>query len=263
MEPGQDPHTYEVTPSDRKAIAEADLLFYGGYDFAPEIVRLIEASSHLIPKIAVYETAVPEPLMGKGHDHDQGYGADLAEAHNEAAHAKDHGEEVHAEHSDEVLKSDPHIWHSASNNAEIADVIAASLQQINPEQADLYRQRAAQVSAQFMDLDAWIKAQVAAIPVGNRKLVTVHSAFQYFADAYGFEIAVALSGLSTEEKPSAGRLTELVEQVKAAKAPAIFAETSTNLQLIKTVANEAGVVVAEQPLCLSCLLCSPYSLSFP
>ena len=45
-----------------------------------------------------------------------------------------------------------------------------------------------------------------------------------------------------------GRLTELIDQVKAAKTPAIFAETSTNLQLINTVAREAGVVVAENPL---------------
>ena len=248
MAPGQDPHTYEAIPSDRRAIAEADLILYGGYDSAPEIIQLVEASHHQIPKIAVYETAVPDPLVGEAHDHDHAHGADLTEAHSEAAHAEIHGEDIHAEHEDEAPVSDPHIWHSASNNAAMVDQIAANLEQINPEQADRYRQRTAQIAAQFADLDTWIETQVATIPIEHRKLVTIHNAFQYFTDAYGFEVVVALTGLSTEEKPSAGRLTQLVEQVKAAKAPAIFAETSTNLQLIKTVANEAGVVVAERPL---------------
>jgi manganese/iron transport system substrate-binding protein len=58
----------------------------------------------------------------------------------------------------------------------------------------------------------------------------------------------ALSGLSTEEKPSAGSLTALVDQVKGAAVPAIFAETTTNPELINSVARDAGVKVAEQPL---------------
>ena len=65
----------------------------------------------------------------------------------------------------------------------MVEVITANLQQINPEQTDLYRQRAAQLSTQFAALDTWIKAQVASIPAENRKLVTIHNAFQYFADA--------------------------------------------------------------------------------
>ena len=57
-----------------------------------------------------------------------------------------------------------------------------------------------------------------------------------------------LGGVSTEEKPSAGELTSLVDQVKAAKVPAIFAESSTSADLINTVASNAGVEVAQQPL---------------
>ena len=114
--------------------------------------------------------------------------------------------------------------------------------------SNLYRQRAAQLSAEFVEFNTWIETQVDTIPAENCKLVTIHNAFQYFADAYGFEVSGALSGLSTEERPSAGRLTKLVEQVKTAKTPAIFAETSTNLKLIDIVANDAGVFVAEHPL---------------
>ncbi len=219
------------------------MILYGGYNLAPEIVQLIKASRPSTPKVAVYETAVPNPLIGKAHNHSE---IEHAEEHTD--HAEAHSGTIHPEHGDEDPVIDPHIWHSAANNAAMVEVIAANLQKINPEHANLYRQRAAQLSAQFVDLDNWIKIQVVSIPPKNRKLVTIHNAFRYFAEAYGLEIEGALAGLSTEEKPSAGRLAELIDQVKAAKTPAIFAETSTNLQLINTVAREAGVVVAQTPL---------------
>ena len=106
--------------------------------------------------------------------------------------------------------------------AAMVEVIATNLAQVNPDQADFYQDNAAQLSAQFTELDGWIQTQVDTIPVNNRRLVTTHDAFRYFADAYDFEVKGALSGLSTEEKPSAGALTALVDQVKGATVPAIF-----------------------------------------
>jgi len=274
MEPGQDPHTYQARPSDRQAIDDADLVLYDGYNFAPSVLGLVEASSNTAPKVAVFEAAVTDPLMGKGHDHDHDHAEGEAHDHDHAkgeAHDHDHAEgeahdHDHAEgeahdhdHAEGEahdhdhrgtadLVPDPHIWHNASNNAAMVEVIATNLAQVNPDQADFYQDNAAQLSAQFTELDGWIQTQVDTIPVNNRRLVTTHDAFRYFADAYDFEVKGALSGLSTEEKPSAGALTALVDQVKGATVPAIFAETTTNPDLINTVANDAGVKVAEQPL---------------
>jgi manganese/iron transport system substrate-binding protein len=261
LDPGQDPHTYQAQPSDRQAIDDADLVLYGGYNFSPGIERLLAAGSSAVPRVAVFEAAVTNPLMGKGHDHDHAEGD--AHAHDEAA-AHDHdaaadaaehdhpAEEAHdAEHdhgNTEELVADPHVWHSASNNAAIVEVIASNLAEVNPDQAAVYEENAAQLAAQFTALEDWIQAQVDTIPAGSRKLVTTHDSFRYFADAYGLEVKGALSGLSTEEKPSAGSLTALVDQVKGAAVPAIFAETTTNPELINSVARDAGVKVAEQPL---------------
>jgi manganese/iron transport system substrate-binding protein len=95
-------------------------------------------------------------------------------------------------------------------------VIATNLAQVNPDQADFYQDNAAQISAQFTELDSWIQTQVETVPVNNSRLVTTHDSFRYFADAYDFEVKGALSGLSTAEKPSTAALTALVEQVKGA-----------------------------------------------
>lgn len=251
MDPGQDPHTYQAKPSDRQAIDEANLVLYDGYDFAPGLIGLVDASSNSAPKVAVYEAAVPEPLMGAGHDHDHGHDHAEGEAHDHAEgedHDHDHAEGEAHDHGEGELVADPHIWHSATNNAAIAAVIATNLAKVNPDQAEVYEQNAAALTEQFTALDTWIQTQVDTIPAGNRNLVTTHDAFRYYADAYGIDVKGALSGLSTEEQPSAATLTGLVDQVKEAQVPAIFAESTTNPDLINTVASNAAVKVAEQPL---------------
>ena len=264
LAPGQDPHTYQPQPTDRLAVDEADLVLFDGYNFAPAVIGLVQASTTEAPRIAVYEAAVPNPLMGQGHDHDHDHGTaeshdhahdDPEAAHDHDDHAHDAGDEHHHDEtatgeatptSDQV--PDPHIWHSAENTAAIAAVIADELAQVNPEQADRYQQNADQLVETLTELDEWIQVQVNTIPAGDRHLVTTHDSFRYFADAYGLEVKGALSGLSTAEKPSAKVLTDLADQVKAAQVPAIFAESTTNPELINAIAREAAVGVAEQPL---------------
>lgn len=275
IDPGQDPHLYEPTPSDRKAIEDAALILYGGYGYESELLRILNAAT--APKVAVFEAAVPEPILGAAHEHDD-EGHDHAQdahsgepthsesphseeshagdSHSEDSHAADHdhedSENDHAAHSSEqALKEDtpdPHVWHRAQNGAQLAEVIQENLAQISPENADRYRQTTRDISTQLMQIDEWIKAQVATVPERDRKLVTTHNSFQYYAQAYGLDVEGALSGLSTEAKPSAARMTELVDTVRASGVPAIFAETTTNPQLIATVAKAAAVQVAEPPL---------------
>jgi manganese/iron transport system substrate-binding protein len=249
LEPGTDPHTYQVRPSDRQAIEQADLILYDGYGFAPTIIAMVEDSTTAATRVAVYEAAVPNPLMGEPHDHDHGAEAPAAEDDHDHDHSHDHDhDDDHSATAEADLEPDPHIWHSATNNGAIVQVIAEQLALVNPKEADRYAENADRLVAQFNDLDGWIATQVATVPADQRQLVTTHEAFGYFAEAYGFEVKGALSGLSTDERPTPGTLTALVDQVKAAQVPAIFAETTTNPQLIETVAKDAGVAVAADPL---------------
>ncbi|WP_439345416.1 metal ABC transporter solute-binding protein, Zn/Mn family [Vacuolonema iberomarrocanum] len=286
LEPGQDPHTYEPTPSDRTAIEDADAILSDGYNFSPDIAQLLEATSNPATQVAVFEVAVPEPLMGAGHDHDHDHGEEAAHDHDhgeEATHEHDHhdhGEEAthdhdHAEeevattdhahdHEEEAahdhssdhggdvadgeMVPDPHIWHDATNGVAMLNVVQESLAAIAPDHADMYAENAEAIANQLTEIDAWIQVQVATVPEGSRKLVTTHDSFRYFANAYDFEVAGALSGLSTDQELPAGRLTDLVDQVREADVPAIFAETTTNTRSIETVARDAGVTVPEQPL---------------
>lgn len=97
-------------------------------------------------------------------------------------------------------------------------------------------------------MDAWIKEQIATIPAEKRKLVTTHDALSYYADAYGLEVVGALKGVTTEEQPTAGRIAELVSEIKTVGVPTIFAETTINPKLMETVAREANVKISDKEL---------------
>ncbi|MCU0570129.1 MAG: zinc ABC transporter substrate-binding protein [Oculatellaceae cyanobacterium Prado106] len=248
MQGGVDPHVYQPTPADAKAIETAQLILYGGYNFEPGLIKLIQSSPNSAPKIAVDEVAVPDPLMGV-HDHDHAGEAEAeAEAHD---HDHDHaheGEKAEGAKAEGELEPDPHVWHNAQNGVRIAEVIRENLSKAVPDQAAVYTENTQRVTRELTQLDSWIKAQVATIPANARKLVTTHDALGYFATAYGIPIEEALGGISTDQKPSADRVRTLVESVRASGVPTVFAETSINPALIETVAKEANVQVSDKEL---------------
>jgi manganese/iron transport system substrate-binding protein len=218
---GTDPHSYEPKPADRRAIEQAKLILYSGYNFEASLVKLIQATSNPAPKIAVNELAVPKPEQ---FEEDGGGGG---------------GGKTEA---------DPHVFHSAANGVEIAEVIGRNLSQMFPTNAGIYTENSKKIAAELTQIDAWIKAEIATIPAAQRKLVTTHDAFGYYSKAYGIPVAGALQGVSREETPTPRRVKELVEGIKTAGVPTIFAEATINPKLIEAVAQEANVKVAAQKM---------------
>ncbi|HEY9672351.1 MAG TPA: zinc ABC transporter substrate-binding protein [Waterburya sp.] len=227
---GTDPHVYQPKPSDRKAIEKAELIFYNGYGFEGGLVKLIQATQKSVPKIAVGKLAVPKPLKGEEHD--------------SVHHENKVGEPADADHSE----FDPHVWHDANNGVRMVEIVRDNLKQMSPNNAATYTSNATKMTRELTQLDSWIKSQISTIPTQQRKLVTTHDAMGYYAAAYALPIEGALQGISTEEKPTAGRVKELVGEIKQTGVPTIFAETTINPKLIETVAKEANVKVSEQKL---------------
>jgi manganese/iron transport system substrate-binding protein len=215
IDAGTDPHVYQPTPDDRKAIETASLILYGGYGFEPQLIKLIQASSNLAPKVAVDELAVPNPQK---FDED--------------------GEIV----------ADPHVWSDAQNGIQIVKVIDKALSELEPDRAQVYSQNTQKLINEISQIDLWIKSQIATIPTTSRKLVTTHDALGYYSKAYNIPLAGALSGTNTEESPTPQQVKSLVSEIKATGVPTIFAETSANPSLIQTVAREANVKVSDQEL---------------
>lgn len=213
LAPGADPHIYEPVPQDTIALEKADLILYNGYNLEPNIIKLIDSTGIKADKLAVGEQIKPLDFEYKGQK-----------------------------------KPDPHVWGNAQNGIIMAEAIRDKLIEIDPKNKDKFTQNANKLIKELQELDSWIKTQITTIPANQRKLITSHDAFQYYSNAYGLEIVGTLIGISTEEQPSAQTIKNLVEIIKSTGVKAIFAETTINPTLIETVAEEAGVKVAEGKL---------------
>lgn len=214
LQPGADPHVYEPVPKDTILLEQAELILYNGYNLEPGLIKLIEATGVKAEKLAVGE--VVEPLqLDKG------------------------GKQT---------VPDPHVWGDVENAIKMAIAIRDALIKLSPEDKEEFTKNAAELINELQQLDNYITQQIATIPKDQRKLVTTHDAFQYYGRAYDIPIAGTLIGISTEEQPSAQTVKRLVEEIKKTGVKAIFAETTINPALIKTVAQEANVKLAPREL---------------
>ncbi len=233
---GQDPHTYSATPADRRAIEEADLVLYGGYEFEPEIIKMVEATDLSVPAVAVSEAAVSAPLLGKPHDH------------GEEDHAEGEEHEGHEDHEEGEMEADPHVWHDAENGVAMVREIQRQLSEVSPENVALYETNADALVAQLEQLDTWIQTQVDTVPATSRTLISTHDALSYYAAAYGIEMEAALDSFSTEARPSAENIKALVDVVAEKNVSSIFVESTSNPGLIETVSRETEIAVSEDPI---------------
>jgi ABC-type Zn uptake system ZnuABC Zn-binding protein ZnuA len=79
------------------------------------------------------------------------------------------------------------------------------------------------------------------VPLEDRKLVTDHDAFGYFAGRYGMTILGAvIPSQTTEAQPSARDTARLIALVEREHVKAVFPESSTNARLARTIARETG-----------------------
>ena len=214
LKPGADPHIYEPVPADSRVLEEANLILYNGYNLEPGIIKLMNATGGNVKKIPVGEVVKYLKLdKGKGN-----------------------------------IVPDPHVWGSAANVISMVKAIRDSLIELSPEDKNKFVENAKRLTDELQQLHIWINQQIQTIPPDKRKLITTHDAFQYYGNAYKIEISGTLIGISTEEQPSAQTVKKLVESIKKIGVSAIFAETTINPALIKTVAEEAGVKLAPTPL---------------
>jgi zinc/manganese transport system substrate-binding protein/manganese/iron transport system substrate-binding protein len=138
-------------------------------------------------------------------------------------------------------EANPHFWLDPSLVKEYyVPKVAAKLAEIDPAGKATFDANAAAFGGALDTLDTELKAKVEQIPVANRKLVTFHDAFPYFARHFGFEL-VGVILQNPGQEPTAAELAALVDQVKAAGVKAVFSEAQFSPKLAETLAREAGI----------------------
>lgn len=200
---GAGPEDYEPKPDDARKLADADLIVSNGVGLDDFLDQLIDAAG---------EGAAPRLVLGEGIPTITVDG-----------------------------EPNPHFWLDPNLVAtHYVPAISAALAKADPAGAGTFASNATTYVAMVEAMDAANKAKIETIPVENRKLVTFHDAFPYFAAHYGFEvIGVILANVGQE--PTASELAALVEKVRAAHVRAVFSEAQFSPELAKTLAEEAGI----------------------
>ncbi|MGQ9833943.1 MAG: metal ABC transporter substrate-binding protein [Candidatus Villigracilaceae bacterium] len=216
--PGANPHTFQPRPQDIAAISKAQVIILNGLGLEEALEPALKANA-TGTIVHASEGIEPLPFHGKKHAH-EGEG----EHHHEGG--------------------DPHTWIDPNNVIVWAKNIAAALAAADPQHAAAYQANATAYIASLRDLDAWIRQQVAQVPVARRKLVTDHLLYGYFAQEYGFEQVGALIGsFSTNASPSAQELAALEDLIRAQNVPAVFVGKNVNPALAEQVAQDTGIRV--------------------
>ena len=206
---GSDPHSFEVTPQDIAKVARADVIFANGAGLEEFLDALIESAGagdkvfYLSEGIDLLQTA---PVQ-----------------------------------ENEPAKGDPHLWTDPNNVIVWTQNIAHTLSELDPTNADTYLGNAQEYERKLLELDAWIREQVALIPEENREIVTDHLFLTYFVDEYGLiQTGAIIPGYSTLSEPSAQELARLEDAIRALGVRAIFVGNTVNPTLAKRLSEDTG-----------------------
>lgn len=136
----------------------------------------------------------------------------------------------------------PHLWLDVGYAELYLERIANALSDAAPSRADAFAANAAAYRQRLEALDAWIREAMATVPASNRRIVTYHDAFPYYARAYGLSI-VGVAVEAPGQDPSAGYTAQLVDAIRAAKVKAIFSEKQFPTKLADALAAQTGASV--------------------
>ena len=212
LDQGSDPHHFQMRPSQARALANADLIFWVGDELTPWLDRAIEGGASHDHAIALLET--PETRV-RQFDEDHSEGAD----HNHHGH-------------------DPHAWLDTQNAALWLGVIAQKLSAADPANAETYAANAGIARAEIDDITSYLYATLT--PVKELPIVVLHDAYGYFADQFGLTIVGAVrEGDATA--PGAAHLNALQTLIDSGSVACVFREPQHSAAMLEAIVADSQI----------------------
>jgi ABC-type Zn uptake system ZnuABC Zn-binding protein ZnuA len=207
---GVNSHTFEPIPSDSKLLSSADLIIFNGLDLETPTLDLAQAN--LKQGATIY-------ILGdktiKRDEYIFDFSFPKAQGH-----------------------PNPHLWLNPEYAMRYASLVRDALVRVDPKNKDQYAQNAAQFIRRVEVLDQAIKTAVQSIPPKNRRLLTYHDSWPYFARRYGFQVIGAVQP-SDFADPSPREVMRLIDQIRKEKVPAIFGSEVFPSPVLEQIAKEA------------------------
>ena len=222
---GVESHSYEPTPRDIIELRNADVFFYVSEHTETWVTQIIESVSD--SEVNIVELAKELGLEINGHEHE-------------------HHHDEHEEH--EEGETDEHIWTNLETASDMIGCMAEKMGELDPENADYYKDNASAYSAKILDLRDDIQELVS---TSKRREIVSGSRFamKNFTHEFGIEFTAAFDSCVDNTEPSASVMAEIIDKIQTDNIPVIFYEELTEPKIARAVSVETG---AEMLLLHSC-----------
>jgi ABC-type Zn uptake system ZnuABC Zn-binding protein ZnuA len=214
---GTNSHTFEPPVSVVQTLVQADIIIINGLQLEEPLLNLAEANRK--------DGAVILQVGDMTIDPDE-YKYDFSFPEDEG-------------------KPNPHLWPEPFLALAYAEHIKNAFVQADAANADYYEANYEAFEARINQLDEAIKTVVATIPEENRKLLTYHDSWAYFAERYGMTVIGAVQPSDFSE-PSAREVAQLIDQVRDEQVPAVFGSEVFPSPVLEQIAREGGAEFVDE-----------------
>jgi ABC-type Zn uptake system ZnuABC Zn-binding protein ZnuA len=138
----------------------------------------------------------------------------------------------------------PHLWLNVAYAIKFANLTRDKLTEMDPQNVAYYSENTERYISLLKKLDEGILQAVHTVPPQNRKLLTYHDSWAYFATRYNMTVVGAVQPSDFGE-PTPRELARLIDQIKSERIPAIFASEVFPTQVVKQIAKESDAKIVE------------------
>ena len=204
LDNGTDLHSFQPAVKDIMKVSSCDLLIYVGGESDQWIEDALESAQNKDMKTINLMEVLGDTIKEE----------ETVEGMQDSEHEHGH-EDEHAHEGEDEKEYDEHVWTSMRNASVICDAIAETLEEMDPENKEIYQTNAENYKAKLSTLDQKYQETVDT-DRQNTLIFADRFAFRYLVDDYGLNYYAAFSGCSAESEASfktvtflAGKLDEL------------------------------------------------------
>ena len=209
---GVNSHTFELVPSDAIKINDADLVIIDGLNLETYVEKTAENAMSKNPSIQLLK-------LGDNTISQDQWIFDFS-------------------------NPNPHLWLNVEYAIKFANLTRDKLIEMDPSNSQYYIDNSKKYNELLRELDEGIKKSIETIPPKNRKLLTYHDSWAYFAPRYDMKVIGAIQA-SDFNDPSPRDVANLIDQVRTEKVPAIFTSEVFPTSIVEQIAKEANVTIVE------------------
>ena len=250
------PHTFNLRPSDARALDRADVVFQVGAALEESLADIMWTLATRAEIVSLSHATKLKKLSHRGggifepHDHAHEHGVFKSED-SDTLHSDSHKHDLDS-HSGETLAQDGlladsvdetfdmHIWLDPQNGIVIAEVVAAVLAKNDPQNRDTYIGNLEEFLVDMQELETELHTKLDSL--NDRAFIAYHDAYRYFEDHFNL-LAVGSAVVIPGRSAGARRILDLRQRINDLNVVCVFSEPQFDHQLIVNIVEGSGVKI--------------------